>query len=199
MKQYGKVSTLYVWSWAVLWCTLAGLTIMILYNLFRRVPVFLSVFRLPYMQSAFVCFGLAGLALLGCLLLKRALDMTFADYFFMLTQSHGLRVFLKEPVATTTQDTVDMTQPQAVTAPLQLSALIWTTGSEAYAVLVHPHQVGGQSAAKAVEDAFKTECDALLSGYRSAGSSVTRFGIVWHYYQEVDEDEDEDEAEADEI
>lgn len=191
VKQYGKVSTLYVWSWAVLWCTLAGIAITILYSLFRRVPVFLSVFRLPYMQSALVCFGLAGLALLGCLLLKHMLGMTFADYFFMLTQSYGLRVFLKEPVATTTQDTA-MTQPQAVTSPLQLSALIWTTGSEAYAVLVHPHQVGGQSAAKAVEAAFKTECDALLPGFRSAGSSVARYGIIWHYYQEVDEDEDDE-------
>lgn len=199
MKQYGKVSTLYVWSWAVLWCTLAGLTITILYSLFRRVPVLLSVFRLPYVQSALVCFALAGLALLGCLLLKHALGMSFADYFFMLTQSHGLRVFLKDPVATTATTTAqDMTQPQAVTSPLQLSALIWTTGSEAYAVLVHPHQVGGQSAAKAVEDAFKTECDALLPGFRSAGSSVTRYGIVWHYYQEVDEDDDL-EADDDEI
>lgn len=193
MKQYGKVSTLYVWSWAVLWCTLAGLTITILYNLICRfAPVLLTVFRLPYVQSALVCFGLAGFALLGCLLLKRALGMTFADYFFMVTQSHSLRVFLKEPVATTTtQDTAVMTQPQAVTSPLQLSALIWITGSEAYAVLVYPHQVGGQSAAKAVEDAFKTECDALLPGFRSAGSSVTRYGIVWHYYQELDEDDDE--------
>lgn len=193
MKQYGKVSTLYVWSWAVLWCTLSGLTITILYNLIRHfVPFLLTVFRLPYVQSALVCFALAGLALLGCLLLKHALGMDFADYFFMLTQSHGLRVYLKEPVATTTPTGQDALQSQAVTSPLRLSALIWTTGSEAYAVLVHPHQVGGQSAAKAVEESFKTECDALLPGYRSAGSSLARFGIVWHYYQEVDEDEDDE-------
>lgn len=195
MKQFGKVSTLYVWSWAVLWCTLAGLAITIFYSLLRHyIPFLLTVLPLPYLYLILGCFGIALLALLGCLLIKRFLGMTLPELCFMLARSHGLRVYLKEPVATIALQSDGTTQPQAVTSPLQLSALIWRVGPEAYCALIHPHQVGGQSAAKAVEDAFKTECDSLLPGYKSAGSSVTSWGILWHYYQEVDEyDDDEDE------
>lgn len=194
MENYSKVSALHIWLWAVIWCTLVGSAIMIVYSLITRyVPILLRFLPLPFVRLALLCFAIALLALTGSLLLVRSIGMRFGDVYYMMVGSYRLTDFVSDPVAATSQSqTADgVTSAPSTVAVLKLSALTWTTGSDAYCVLTAPHKAHGKDAVEGVQSAFKAECDSMLPGYRSAGSSsFGSTGISWHYYLE-DEDDDE--------
>lgn len=194
MANYGKVSALRIWLWAVIWCTLAGSAIIIIYSLITRyVPILLRFLPLPFTRVALLCFAIALLALTGSLLLVRSIGMTFGDVWYMMAGSHRLTDFVSDPVAATSQSqTADGTvSAPSTVAVLKLSALTWTVGSDAYCVLTAPHKAHGKDAVEGVQSAFKAECDSMLPGYRSAGSTpFGSTGISWHYYLEDDEDDD---------
>lgn len=193
MDDFGKVSALHIWLWVFIWCTLAGSAIMFLYSvLVRYVPILLRFLPLPFVRVALILYAIALLALIGSLLLAHSICMTFGDVWYMMSGTHRLTDFVSDPVAATSQpQSADGTATPApsTVAVLKLSALTWTVGTDAYCVLTAPHRAHGKDAVEGVQSAFKAECDSMLPGYRSAGSSpFGSTGISWHYYLEDDED-----------